>query len=52
LVRRVCYAAGRESGRATLTIDSAPIAESQFDVPAGYKPMDLGFGASRNPRSD
>lgn len=52
LVRRVCYAAGRESGRATLTIDSAPIAELQFEVPAGYKPMDLGFGASRNSRSD
>jgi hypothetical protein len=52
LVRRVCYTAGRESGRATLTIDSAPIAESRFEVPAGYKPMDLGMGSSRNPGSD
>lgn len=47
LVRRVCYAGGRESGRATLTIDSAAIAESRFEVPAGYKPMDLGMGQPR-----
>ena len=52
LVRRVCYMAGRESGRATLTIESAPIAESRFEVPAGYKPMDLGMGSSRNSGSD
>jgi len=41
LVRRVCYAGGHESGRATLAIDKAPIAESRFEVPAGYKPVDL-----------
>jgi hypothetical protein len=53
LVRRVCYAGGQESGRATLAIDnSAPIAESRFEVPAGYKPMDLGFGGSRGPGPD
>jgi hypothetical protein len=53
LVRRVCYAGGHESGRATLTIDSsAPISESRFEVPAGYKPMDLGFGGSRGPGPD
>lgn len=46
LVRRVCYAAGHESGRATLAIDHAPIADSRFEVPSGYKPMDLGFGRS------
>jgi hypothetical protein len=40
-VRRVCYAGGHESGRATLAIDKAPIAESRFEVPAGYKPADL-----------
>jgi hypothetical protein len=52
LVRRVCYAAGQQSGRATLTIDRAPIADSRFEVPAGYKPMDLGIGASRGRESD
>lgn len=53
LVRRVCYAGGHESGRATLAIDSsAPISESRFEVPAGYKPMDLGFGGSRGPGTD
>ena len=41
LVRRVCYAGGHESGRATLAIDEAPISESRFEVPAGYKPADL-----------
>jgi len=46
LVRRVCYAGGRESGRATLAIDAAPISESRFEVPAGYKPMDLGMGGA------
>jgi len=53
LVRRVCYAGGHESGRATLAIDnSAPIAESRFEVPPGYKPMDLGFGGPRGPGPD
>ena len=53
LVRRVCYAGGHESGRATLAVDSsAPISESRFEVPAGYKPMDLGFGGSRGPGTD
>jgi hypothetical protein len=42
LIQRTCYEAGRPSGKATLTIDRAPIAESRFAVPAGYKPMDLG----------
>jgi hypothetical protein len=40
LVRRVCYAGGHESGRATLAIDTAPISASRFEVPAGYKPID------------
>jgi hypothetical protein len=44
LVRRVCYAGGRASGHATLTINNGAIAESQFEVPAGYKRMDLGMG--------
>ena len=47
LVRRVCYAGGRESGRATLAIDTAPISESRFAVPAGYKPMDPVGSAGR-----
>jgi hypothetical protein len=47
LVRRVCYAGGHESGRATLAIDKAPIPESRFAVPAGYKPMDLMGSAGR-----
>jgi hypothetical protein len=45
LVRRVCYASGRESGRATLAIDAGAISASRFEVPSGYKPMDLGLGA-------
>ena len=45
LVRRVCYAAGRETGRATLSIDKGALSPTRFEVPAGYKPMDLGFGA-------
>ncbi|MGH8174149.1 MAG: hypothetical protein ACREPX_13490, partial [Rhodanobacteraceae bacterium] len=44
LLRRTCFDAGHESGHATLTIERAPIAESRFAVPAGYKPMDLGSG--------
>lgn len=40
LVRRICYAGGHESGRATLAIDTAPISASRFEVPAGYKPID------------
>ena len=44
LIQRTCYEAGHESGKATLAIDRAPIAESRFAVPAGYKPMDLGPG--------
>jgi hypothetical protein len=51
LVRRVCYAGGRESGRATLAIDTAPISESRFEVPAGYKPMDL-MGSAGHPGGD
>lgn len=47
LVRRVCYAGGHESGRATLAIDTAPISESRFEVPAGYKPADLMGSAGR-----
>jgi hypothetical protein len=46
LVRRVCYAGGQETGRATLAIDGAPISASRFDVPAGYAPMDLGISGS------
>jgi hypothetical protein len=46
LVRRLCYASGRESGRATLTIDNGPIDASRFEVPAGYKPADLGLHGS------
>ncbi len=52
LVRRVCYASGHETGRATLAIDNAPIAESRFEVPSGYKPMDLGMGEPRGHDSD
>jgi hypothetical protein len=44
LVRRICYTSGEESGRATLAIDTAPISASRFEVPAGYKPMDVGIG--------
>jgi len=51
LVRRVCYAGGHESGRATLAIDMAPISESRFEVPAGYKPIDL-MGGAGHPGSD
>jgi hypothetical protein len=47
LVRRLCYAGGQETGRATLAIDRAPISASRFEVPAGYAPMDLGVGNSR-----
>lgn len=47
LVRRVCYAGGHESGRATLAIDTAPIPASRFAVPAGYKPVDLMGSAGR-----
>jgi len=47
LVRRLCYAGGHESGRATLAIDKAPISESRFEVPAGYKPADLMGSAGR-----
>jgi hypothetical protein len=47
LVRRVCYAGGQETGRATLAIDTAPISASRFEIPAGYAPMDLGVGSSR-----
>jgi hypothetical protein len=47
LVRRVCYAGGHESGRATLAIDTAPISSSRFEVPAGYKPADLMGPAGR-----
>jgi hypothetical protein len=52
LVRRVCYAGGHETGRATLAIENAPISESRFEVPAGYKPMDLGMGGSRGQGGD
>jgi hypothetical protein len=49
LVRRICYAGGHESGRATLAIDTAPIAAARFEVPAGYKPVDLmGSAGGRN----
>jgi len=41
LVRRVCYAGGHESGRATLVIDRAPIEEARFEMPSGYAPMSL-----------
>ncbi|MET0230811.1 MAG: hypothetical protein ABW186_07775 [Rhodanobacteraceae bacterium] len=44
LVRRICYAGGQETGRATLAIDTAPIPGSRFEVPAGYAPMDIGVG--------
>lgn len=52
LVRRICYAQGRESGRATLAVDHAPIAESRFEVPAGYRPMDLGLDGAHDRGSD
>jgi len=52
LVRRVCYASGHESGRATLAIDNAPIADSRFEVPSGYKPMDLGMNGASGRNSD
>jgi hypothetical protein len=44
LVRRICYAGGQETGRASLAIDTAPISPSRFEVPAGYAPMDVGVG--------
>jgi hypothetical protein len=44
LVRRICYAGGQETGRATLAVDTAPISASRFEVPAGYTPMDVGSG--------
>jgi hypothetical protein len=44
LVRRICFAGGQETGRATLAIDAAPIPASRFEVPAGYTPMDVGVG--------
>jgi len=47
LIRRVCYASGRETGRATLRIDRAPIQAARFEVPAGYAPMDTGLGGPR-----
>lgn len=47
LIQRICYRDGHESGRTTLRIDHAPIAESQFAVPAGYTPFDLGTPGSR-----
>lgn len=50
LVRRVCYSAGHETGRAALTIDRAPISESRFEVPAGYQPMDLGMSGGTRER--
>ena len=52
LIRRICYAGGKVSGHATLTIKNAPIAESEFEVPAGYKRMDLGMGQANNRQSD
>lgn len=49
LMRRTCYDAGRESGRATLTIERTPIAGSRFAVPAGYTPMDMGMQDLQGP---
>jgi hypothetical protein len=49
LIRRICYAGGRESGRATLAVDAAPIPEARFEVPAGYRRVDLmGPGGGRD----
>jgi hypothetical protein len=52
LIRRICYVGGQVSGHATLSISNAPIAESRFEVPAGYKRMDLGMGQPNNRQSD
>jgi len=43
LIQRICYRDGHESGRTTLRIDHAPIAESAFALPQGYAPFDLGL---------
>ena len=50
LIQRICYRDGHESGRTTLRIDHAPIAESQFALPAGYTPFDLGTGQTPGSR--
>lgn len=44
LVQRVCLAEGRETGRASLHIERASIAASQFAPPSGYSPFDLTPG--------
>jgi hypothetical protein len=49
LIQRICYRDGTESGRAILRIDHAPIADSEFALPEGYAPFDLGMG--QTPRS-
>jgi hypothetical protein len=44
IVERVCFAAGAESGRATLRVSAAPVADSEFVVPPpGYAPMSMGM---------
>jgi hypothetical protein len=45
LIQRICYRDGHESGRTTLRIDHAPIAEARFALPSGYAPFDLGMGS-------
>jgi hypothetical protein len=47
LIQRTCYRSGKESGHAALTMDHAPIAESRFEVPPGYVPLDVGQGMQR-----
>jgi len=44
VVERVCFATGAESGRATLRVSAAPVADSEFVVPPpGYAPMGAGM---------
>lgn len=42
-VERVCFSGAAESGRATLRIDSKPIADAELAVPSGYTPMSLAL---------
>ena len=44
LVLGVCFAEGRETGRASLHIERASIAASLFAPPSGYSPFDLTPG--------
>jgi hypothetical protein len=44
LVQRVCFAEGRETGRASLHIERESIPASLFAPPSGYSPFDLTPG--------